>query len=348
MIKKVIEIDVDVLNANGGLEKLEQSFKDANKETESLRTQMRKAQQEVAQLSEKFGATSKEAVNAAKRAGEEAKSIREQKRKEELEKINASAKEIQDALLEAEKQKAEILKKGEQILKDLELSKESPTEKLKREYEEKLAILQSANLSTLELTAEFNNQLFQLNEKARQDDLTNEKINSDAKKAIAQAEAKAKIDALDAVSATLNNASDLLGKQTTAGKVLAIASATISMFTSAQKAYEATVGIPIVGPTLAPINAGLAIASGIKNIQSIAKIKVPNGGGGSGSPSIGGGGGSPQAQAPSFNVVGNAGVNQIAQTLGKEQPPVQAYVVANNVTTAQSANRNIIENASLG
>jgi hypothetical protein len=51
--------------------------------------------------------------------------------------------------------------------------------------------------------------------------------------------------------------------------------------------------------------------------------------------------------APSFNVVGNSGVNQIAQTLGAQQP-VQAYVVANNVTTQQALDRNIVRNASIG
>jgi hypothetical protein len=67
-IKKVIEIDVDVLNAQGGIDGLTNSFKEASKDTESLRTQMRKAQQEVAELSAKFGATSKEATEAAKKA----------------------------------------------------------------------------------------------------------------------------------------------------------------------------------------------------------------------------------------------------------------------------------------
>ena len=60
-----------------------------------------------------------------------------------------------------------------------------------------------------------------------------------------------------------------------------------------------------------------------------------------------GGGGSAPAAAPQFNVIGNTGANQLAQTL-VQQPPVQAYVVANNVTTAQSLNRNIIRNASIG
>jgi hypothetical protein len=184
------------------------------------------------------------------------------------------------------------------------------------------------------------------NAKNEQKIYEDEKALSEAKILLAEKEAKAKMDAADAVSGTLNAASDLLGKQTTAGKILAIASATISTFTSAQKAYEATVGIPIVGPALAPINAGLALAAGFKNIQAITKVKTPGGGGGS-SPSGSFGG---AAQAPNFNVVGNSGVNQLAQTMSgqSEQAPIQAFVVAQNVTSAQSLNRNIVNNASLG
>lgn len=53
------------------------------------------------------------------------------------------------------------------------------------------------------------------------------------------------------------------------------------------------------------------------------------------------------AAAPSFNVVGTSGQNQIAQTLGNQQP-VKAYVVSNDVTTAQSLDRNIVKTASIG
>jgi hypothetical protein len=53
--------------------------------------------------------------------------------------------------------------------------------------------------------------------------------------------------------------------------------------------------------------------------------------------------------APSFNVVGAGGTNQIAQVMSNQgMPPVQAYVVASNVTSAQSLNRNIVNNATLG
>ena len=164
-------------------------------------------------------------------------------------------------------------------------------------------------------------------------------------KAIDEAKKKAQEDALNATANTLGQIADLFGRQTAAGKAAAIAEATISTFVSAQKAYTSTIGIPVVGPVLAPINAGLAIAAGIKNIKAITAVQTPDGGG------EGGGGGNlsnsfsgSAAQAPSFNVVGNSGINQLAQL---QQQPMQAYVVSGSVTTAQSLDRNRIENATL-
>jgi threonine dehydratase len=98
-------------------------------------------------------------------------------------------------------------------------------------------------------------------------------------------------------------------------------------------------------PFRAALAAGLAIASGLKNVQSIIDVQTPGGGGAGGS--------APAAEAPrapTFNIVGTspASANQIANTIGKEQPPVKAYVVSNDVTTAQSLERNIVSSASLG
>jgi uncharacterized membrane protein len=71
------ELQADVQDAkkivDTGITEIEKNSIDLKvdaKSTESLRTQMRKAQQEVAELSLKFGATSKAAVEAAKRASE--------------------------------------------------------------------------------------------------------------------------------------------------------------------------------------------------------------------------------------------------------------------------------------
>jgi len=56
----------------------------------------------------------------------------------------------------------------------------------------------------------------------------------------------------------------------------------------------------------------------------------------------------PQIQPPSFNVVGASPLNQLTEAIaGQQQQPVQAYVVANDVTTAQSAQRARIETAGI-
>jgi hypothetical protein len=49
-------------------------------------------------------------------------------------------------------------------------------------------------------------------------------------------------------------------------------------------------------------------------------------------------------QAPKFNIVGNSGINQLAQL---QQTPMQAYVVSGEVTSAQALDRNRIQNATL-
>ena len=151
-------------------------------------------------------------------------------------------------------------------------------------------------------------------------------------------------EALEATASTLGEVADLFGRESAAGKAAAIAQATIDTYLSAQKAYTSTVGVPIVGPVLAPISAGLAIAAGIKNIKAITAVKIPNntggdGGGGNISNSFTSG-----VQAPSFNVVGNSGMNQLAQI---QQQPIQAYVVSGEVTSAQALDRNRIKNATL-
>jgi hypothetical protein len=71
------------------------------------------------------------------------------------------------------------------------------------------------------------------------------------------------------------------------------------------------------------------------------------GSGGGAAPSSGAG--SSGGSAPQFNVVGNSGVNQLANVLATtETAPVKTYVVAQDVTSGQSLDRNIIRNASLG
>ncbi len=117
---------------------------------------------------------------------------------------------------------------------------------------------------------------------------------------------------------------------------------------TAAAALMGPAGIPYLATKkiMNKVSAGLGIAA---NIAATTKALSALGGGGA--PSGGGAGatGSTGGAAPQFNVVGQGGMNQIAQSLGaQEQQPIQAYVVAGAVTTGQSLNRNIINNASMG
>ena len=147
----------------------------------------------------------------------------------------------------------------------------------------------------------------------------------------------------------LNNLSQILGEESAAGKAAAIGAATISTYQSATDSYKSLAGIPIIGPALGFAAAGAAIAAGVANVKRITSTKVP-GGRSVASPSISGVGGSAPvvSQAPQFNVVGTSGTNQLAETIqGKSNEPMKAYVVASDVTTAQSLERNIVSSASI-
>jgi CheY-specific phosphatase CheX len=130
-------------------------------------------------------------------------------------------------------------------------------------------------------------------------------------------------------------------------KATNIASATIDTYMSATSAFKSVSGIPVVGPVLAPLAAAGAIAAGLINVKKIASTKfeggaVPSGGDTGGGGGETGGGGAPQA--PQFNVVGNNGMNQLAQL---QQKPVQAFVVSSEMTSAQALERNRINNATI-
>ena len=93
------------------------------------------------------------------------------------------------------------------------------------------------------------------------------------------------------------------------------------------------------------ISIGSVIAATAKGLSALGGGGAPNTGGTGGS----GGGSGSASQPPAFNVVGASQTNQLAQTIaGQQQQPVKAYVVANDVTTQQSLDRNIVQSATIG
>ena len=122
-------------------------------------------------------------------------------------------------------------------------------------------------------------------------------------------------------------------------KVADIASATVDGYRAVLSTYAQTPG----GPVLKGIAAGIAGSFAALQIANIAKQQFQGGGDGADvavSADAGGG----EAAAPQFNVVGDSGINQIAQL---QQQPVQAFVVSGEVTTSQALDRNRVQNATL-
>jgi hypothetical protein len=176
---------------------------------------------------------------------------------------------------------------------------------------------------------------------------TDKKNKEAAEKAakIVELESQAKIDATDSYVMAAQAASNLLGRETAAGKALAVATTLASTYTSAQKAYESQLTIPTPdAPIRATIAAGVAIATGLANVKQILAVKVAGQSGGGGAV-----GGSSQQSSPAFNLTGRSNVNQLQTGIDEQETaPVRAFVVSQDVTTQQSADRATRSQASFG
>jgi hypothetical protein len=127
------------------------------------------------------------------------------------------------------------------------------------------------------------------------------------------------------------------------GKALQLAQATISAITGTQNAFTTASASPITTafPGYPFVMAGIAAAAGAANIAKIASMKfnkdggsspaptAPSGGGGGGG---GMGGGSTNAPALDLSFI-NGQTNQ--------PQPLQTYVLATNVSSAQEAEQKI-------
>jgi hypothetical protein len=102
---------------------------------------------------------------------------------------------------------------------------------------------------------------------------------SEARMEIDQKENEAKMANAAMAAGLLGTVSDLVGRNTAAGKATAIAATTIDTYLGAQKAYTSQLipGDPS-SPIRAAIAAAIAVAGGIKNVREIVKTKVPGGG----------------------------------------------------------------------
>jgi DNA repair exonuclease SbcCD ATPase subunit len=149
---------------------------------------------------------------------------------------------------------------------------------------------------------------------------------------IAKQEQQAKDELLRLESAGLNAFAELAGKQTAAGKALAVASTTISTYEAAQGAYKSQMALATPdAPIRAALAAGVAIATGLARVKGILAVDVPGGGGGGSTPSNPSAPSAPLAPTNNTTTL-NAGS---IQQLGNAASP-RAFVVESDVTNNQA------------
>ena len=129
-------------------------------------------------------------------------------------------------------------------------------------------------------------------------------------------------------------------------KKIQSAQALISTYESAVQAYKSLSGIPLVGPVLGAAAAIAAVKAGLNNVQ---KIKAQT--------FQGSGGGEPDTPSTSLSAGAGAGVGAGTQapqldlsflgTGAGQAEPIQAFVVAQDVSNAQQANQQIQDQATL-
>ncbi len=266
-------------------------------------------------------------------------------RKEEKARLDAEAKEKQDVIDKAatdELTRLEGIQKVRDEFAQKQKEKELETELQKIDLDEQKKI---AELDKLNATEQQKQEVYEYYAGLRTDvEIKENKKKSDIAKIRKQQE-------LNDAKNTFNQIAQLAGKDSKVGKAMAIASATISGVQGVQNAYSTAQKSPIttVFPAYPIVQSALAGAVALKNISAIKSVD-PKGGGSSTvpRPSVGGGSTPTPPQPPAFNVVGASSTNQLADAIGSQsQEPVKAYVVSNDVTTAQSMDRNIVDGASI-
>ena len=159
--------------------------------------------------------------------------------------------------------------------------------------------------------------------------------------------AKSSLDALAALNQAFTGESEEQQKKGfERSKKIQTAQALISTYESAVQAFKSLAGIPVVGPGLGAAAAAAATVAGLANVKQIQSQQYQSasaGGGGAGYSSAGSSPASGAQQAPTAPTLD---LSFLGQGAGQSQP-IQAYVLAENVSNAQQANQKIQDQATL-
>tara|TARA_R100000664_G_scaffold8971_1_gene14794 strand:- start:609 stop:2240 length:1632 start_codon:yes stop_codon:yes gene_type:complete len=251
-----------------------------------------------------------------------------------------SNKQIEELIKKTEKAEAETQKQLELVrisgLSQQELEIEQATTK----YNALIKLAEKYGKDTTKITEQFEDKKLEINKKYSEAEVKVTELTQEQKTAL--------------VAQSLGTVANIIGKESAAGKALAVAQALINTYSAAAAALAPP---PTgAGPIFGPIAAAGAVASGLKTVKDIMSVALPEGdmgmdsspsvsptpGGGSISsdiiptPSLGGIGGA--SLIPNIGDVGSAGLGM---------PPVQAYVVENDISSSQALQQELELQATL-
>lgn len=307
-----------------------------NKDNIDLQVQLLEAEKNVADVRENIsGFQSEQIKNSQDLQVEEIDMINSKSEAEANRALNAKA-------FAAERETDEIARL-EMLVKNIEFEEEQETIRLQNQID-RLAVGTQARQDAEQQLFDFQQDISQRSLKAGE---AVGKAESIRDKAVAKQK-------LELTKQTFGALASILGENSAAGKAAAIAAATINTYQGVTEVLANKTTIPEPFGTIQKIvSIAGVLGTGFKTIKEITSVPKPNIPGAKGGSSGGGRGvnmsvASMPAAPAAFNVVGASATSQLAETISnKEEKPVKAYVVSNDVSSAQSMDRNIVENASI-
>lgn len=361
-----------VTGEDGGYEKITESVKSAVQGiTEYAKSTVEAAQATVDlnKQAEVAAVINQGLIEKYDRQAEQQRQIRDDETKTMEERIAANTRlgEILDEQAEKMLENVDITIKAAQAEYDKNQSQENYISLLEAQNEREAVLAQIEGFRSEQLINKVSLEREAAELKKEQDEAELERI--EAKR---EAEAQAAAEKRQLVYDSLDAIIDAAGQETKLGRAVFIAKqallikeqiaeakATLQRITL--RASEATVdtakgaastakvGFPQNIPLLIAFAAQAAgIISSVKSAVNAAKGAASSMGGVGGGASVPSGGGR-GSQPPAFNIVGASPENQLAQTLGeREERPIKAYVVGDDVTNQQALDRKITDGASIG
>lgn len=191
------------------------------------------------------------------------------------------------AVLEKEKENDWLKQLHNKLAEEEKVRREKEAEQRKIQMEEDFAAAREMQNGLTLINSEGINSRLAAQAATAEAATANESQQAAARIAIAENEARAKIMTQQLLANTLSVFSDLVGKETAAGKVLAIASATINTYLAATAALKADYSMYGPAAQFARVAAVVStIALGLKQVREIVKVKVPGAGSGGSSVSM--------------------------------------------------------------